>query len=92
MCNIIWYSHWFSLIHKLYYSAISNTPSFIWQSYAKPAYKTEITIGWLVYNAHSVLELMQICILSLKVYLFSDQGNQIPIKTDGLADPASRAT
>ena len=43
-----------------------------------------------MYNAQSVFVLVQICMLPLKVYVFSEQGDQTPIKTNDPGDLASR--
>ena len=42
--------------------------------------KLKVILGWLVCNAHSTLVLMQICALSLKVCVFSEQEDQTPMK------------
>lgn len=50
-------------------------------------HKTRIIFNWLVYTKHSRLVLLQLCMLPFKVYAFSEQGDQTPIKTGGPGDP-----
>lgn len=52
----------------------------------------KIIFGWLMYNAQSILVLMQVCMLALKVYVFSEQRNQTPMKMNGPSDPAFKTT
>lgn len=43
---------------------------------------------WLSYiQTQSIFVLIQICMLPLKFYVFSEQGNHTPMKTDGPGDP-----
>lgn len=42
---------------------------------------------WLAYVTES---LMQICMLRLKVWMFSECGNQVPIQADIIDDPVSQ--
>ena len=41
-----------------------------------------------MHTAHSILVLMQICMLPLKVYVFSEQEDSTPAKTGGPGDQA----
>lgn len=45
-----------------------------------------------MYKIHSILLLMQIFVIPLKVYVFSDEGYQISIRTDDPSDPTSEST